>query len=106
CTGAWSITSSVLGDGAHTITATATDAAGNPSDASTGLTVTIETASPDSSISFPADGGSYNAAGWTGSIIGTAADVGAADLWKVGVSIEDNTAGLWWSGSAFDSAGE
>ncbi|MEJ6024387.1 Ig-like domain-containing protein, partial [Ramlibacter sp. PS4R-6] len=42
--GNWSITVSTLGDGAHTITAKATDAAGNTSAASTGLAVTIDTA--------------------------------------------------------------
>jgi hypothetical protein len=41
--GVWSITTSVLSQAAHTITATATDAAGNASAASTGLSVTIDT---------------------------------------------------------------
>ncbi|MBS0333849.1 MAG: hypothetical protein JSS35_13865, partial [Proteobacteria bacterium] len=40
--GDWSITSSTLGLGAHTLTATATDLAGNVSAAGPGLTVTIE----------------------------------------------------------------
>ncbi|TWA58820.1 Ig-like protein group 3, partial [Azospirillum brasilense] len=41
--GAWSMTAASLGDGAHTLTATVTDAAGNTSTASTALTVTIDT---------------------------------------------------------------
>lgn len=41
--GAWSITSSLLSDGAHAITAQATDAAGNASISSGGLSVTIDT---------------------------------------------------------------
>ncbi|MDP3057336.1 MAG: Ig-like domain-containing protein [bacterium] len=41
--GAWSIISTLLVDGAHTITATATDAAGNTSGASESLSVTIDT---------------------------------------------------------------
>ncbi|MEY2477919.1 MAG: hypothetical protein QOG87_3234 [Actinomycetota bacterium] len=41
--GNWSITTSVLSAGAHTITATATDPAGNASAASAGLTITIDT---------------------------------------------------------------
>ncbi|WP_170295742.1 Ig-like domain-containing protein [Azospirillum brasilense] len=41
--GAWSITSASLSDGAHTLSATVTDAAGNSSTASTALTVTIDT---------------------------------------------------------------
>ncbi|WP_246213094.1 Ig-like domain-containing protein [Azospirillum brasilense] len=41
--GAWSITAASLSDGAHTLSATVTDAAGNTSSASTALTVTIDT---------------------------------------------------------------
>ena len=41
--GNWSITSSVLSDGAHTLTAKATDAVGNISAASVGLALTIDT---------------------------------------------------------------
>src|SRR5206468_4241464 len=44
--GSWSIASSALGSGSHTITAKATDAAGNTSAASGGLSVTIDTAAP------------------------------------------------------------
>jgi hypothetical protein len=40
--GAWSITSSVLSAGAHTLTTKATDTAGNVSDASSSLSVTID----------------------------------------------------------------
>ena len=41
--GNWSITSSTLGDGGHTLTAKQTDMAGNVSAASAGLVVTIDT---------------------------------------------------------------
>ncbi|HEX2178587.1 MAG TPA: Ig-like domain-containing protein [Actinomycetota bacterium] len=44
--GSYNIQVTKLADGQHTITATATDAAGNLSAASTGLTVTIDTAAP------------------------------------------------------------
>jgi len=44
--GAWSITASTLGDGAHTLTVKQTDPAGNVSAASTGLALTIDTAAP------------------------------------------------------------
>lgn len=44
--GNWSITSAPLANGSYTITATATDAAGNTSGASGGLTVTIDTTMP------------------------------------------------------------
>jgi VCBS repeat-containing protein len=44
--GLWSITTSVLAKGDHTVTATATDAVGNVGVASAGLTVTIDTTPP------------------------------------------------------------
>ena len=47
--GNWSITSSTLSEGAHTLTAKATDAAGNVSTASTGLALTIDTTAPTAS---------------------------------------------------------
>ena len=44
--GNWSITSSTLSSGTHTITAKVTDTAGNESIASAGLTITVDTAAP------------------------------------------------------------
>ena len=59
--GNWSITSSTLSTGSHTITAHAADAAGNTSSASSSLAVTIDTAGPTvSSVSVPTNG-SYKA---------------------------------------------
>ena len=52
--GAWSITSSALSIGSHTVTAKAADAAGNVSAVSPGLAITIEAASPPSPPSPPA----------------------------------------------------
>ncbi|WP_299590008.1 cadherin-like beta sandwich domain-containing protein [Mucilaginibacter sp.] len=48
--GNWSIVSSILSAGAHTITAKATDAAGNTGPASSGLAVTIDITSPTVNI--------------------------------------------------------
>src|SRR6476646_2235996 len=45
-TGAWSYTTAVLQNGGHSLTATATDAAGNTGAASTALNVTIDTTAP------------------------------------------------------------
>jgi hypothetical protein len=62
--GAWTYTTAALSNGAHTLTATATDAAGNASPASAALAVTIDTtaptvgqvaASPNNIIAFPGD---------------------------------------------------
>jgi hypothetical protein len=44
--GNWSITSSTLSSGSHTITAKVTDAAGNVSSASAGLAITIDAVAP------------------------------------------------------------
>ncbi len=55
--GNWSITVSALAEGMHTITAKATDASGNISTPSAGLTVTIDTTQPYiNSVSVPANG--------------------------------------------------
>ncbi len=48
--GNWSITSAALSEGAHTITAKATDAAGNSSTVSSGLSVTIDTSAPTQTV--------------------------------------------------------
>ena len=57
--GAWSYTTAALSDGAHNLTATATDAASNTSAASAALTVTIDTTAPvaPSIASFSTDSG-------------------------------------------------
>lgn len=52
--GVWSITSSALSSGSHTVTATATDPAGNVSAAGSGLAITIDTTAPTLSISSSA----------------------------------------------------
>ncbi len=44
--GAWSYTTSALTNGTHSLTATATDAAGNTGAASTAMSVTVDTAAP------------------------------------------------------------
>ena len=44
--GAWSYTTAALANGAHSLTATATDAAGNTGAASTALSVTVDTVAP------------------------------------------------------------
>ena len=53
--GNWTITSSALSAGTHTLTTKVTDAAGNVSLASSGLTITIDTAGPILSSSSPVD---------------------------------------------------
>ena len=57
--GAFTITTSVLGEGAHTLTARATDAAGNQGASSTAFHVTIDTVAPvaPSITAFSVDSG-------------------------------------------------
>ena len=57
--GAWSYTTAALANGAHSLTATATDAAGNTGVASAALAVTIDTAAPvaPTIASFSTDSG-------------------------------------------------
>ena len=58
-TGAWSYTTAVLPNGGHSLTATATDAAGNTGVASSALNVTIDTTAPTipTITSFSTDSG-------------------------------------------------
>ena len=57
--GAWSYTTATLANGSHSLTATATDAAGNTSAASAALSVTVDTAPPSAPAiaSFSTDSG-------------------------------------------------
>ena len=48
--GNWSVATSTLSEGSHTITVKATDAAGNVSVASSGLSITIDTTAPTNTI--------------------------------------------------------
>jgi hypothetical protein len=48
--GAWSFTTGALSSGGHTLTAQATDVAGNVGAASAGLAITIDTAAPSSTV--------------------------------------------------------
>src|SRR5207244_2175337 len=54
------------------------------------VTFTYDTTPPTSSISFPASGAFYNAAGWSGGISGSASgpNANASGLSSVGVSIQ------------------
>jgi hypothetical protein len=58
--GGWSFTSGTLGSGSHTITAVASDTAGNTSDASGALSITIDNVAPaTTSVAVPSNGTYY-----------------------------------------------
>ena len=81
--GAWSIASSTLGAGAHTLRASATDAAGNVSALSSGLAVTIDTTAP------------------TVAITGSVATLKAGETATITFTFsEDPGAGFAWDGSS------
>ena len=80
-----------------TADATPADAAGNIPAATT-LTFTDDSTAPSRAFTSPA-AGSYNAAGWGGSITGSASD-GGADLLRVEVAIQQG-AGNYYDGSSF-----
>jgi hypothetical protein len=62
---------------------------------------------PSSTITFPAQGGSYNATGWTGTIAGTASFATGTTSRAVNVSVKRNgTTNKYWNGTAFTSSSE
>ena len=104
--GNYSITTSVLPDGTHAVTARATDTAGNPSVSSGALTIKIDTVAPDSTILFPA-AATYDALTWnagcatafTGDVCGSASDSGPAAMSLVQIALR-NASGQYWNGTA------
>lgn len=101
-----------LGDGSHTFSVRATDAAGNLSAAAT-HTWTVDTGIPSISVTFPSASRAYNdttyAAGCgtpaIGDLCGTASDP-QGNLAGVAVSIQRISTGLFWNGTGFTSAAE
>ena len=94
-----------------TVNCSATDTRGNTGNGSFTVTV-VDTTSPSSTITFPADGYWYNESLWDagcggggGDVCGNANDTGAG-LQEVRISIRQVSSGLYWGGSAFDSATE
>ncbi len=75
-----------------------TDAVGNTGAAGT-LTFTNDSTAPTHAFTSPAAAGNYNAAGWSGSITGSASD-GGADLLRVDVAIQQGS-GNYYDGNSF-----
>ena len=93
-------------DGVHSISYYASDNASNEESPHNTATVKIDTSQPNSAITFPTDGTTYSASGWSSgcssSICGTAADAPATNAFnanssgvnKVEVSIQYG--GMYW----------
>ncbi len=79
----WTFTASALPDGPHTITAKATDNAGNP--AETSISITVDTALPSIAITSPSNNAFLNTSIVT--VSGTASKTGSG-LQKVEVSVD------------------
>ena len=83
----------------------AIDAATNGNTVATQLAWIYDATAPTASITFPANGGLYNAASWTDLLSGTASDTGGAGLSQVKYSVQQG-AGDYWNGASFASASE
>ena len=104
--GAWSVTTSTLGAGSHTLTATATDAAGNTGVLSAGRTVIIDTAAPTASVArSDLIAPSGTSATFTVTYDGTGAGIDPASIATGNVTVTGpgNTS-LTVTGASWDSA--
>ena len=111
--GQWSFTSQILGDGGHSLTATASDAAGNVSAASGALSVVIDTVAPAPStppdLAAASDTGSSStdniASDPTPSFTGTAEAGSTVRLYdgvtEIGSAVADG--GGTWTITSFDA---
>lgn len=79
--GAWTITPSTpLSDGVHSLTAVATDAAGNSGPASTVFTVTVDTIPPAQPTLNPSNGGTLTGTAEAGAIVRIDTGAGTVDV--------------------------
>lgn len=94
-----------LSDGSHTFAVEAVTGRDSVS-APTSYTWEVDTTGPRVTLTFPADGRAYDAAGWSAGctppgICGSAAD--PQGVQSVAVAVYQRSSGLYWNGSAFIS---
>ncbi|MFC4170476.1 Ig-like domain-containing protein [Microvirga sp. GCM10011540] len=105
--GSWSVAANALSEGAHTITARATDLAGNTSAASSDVTVTIDRTAPATvvaSAAFSADTGASSTDMVTSSAVQTVSGMLSANLTageRVEVSLDN---GATWGVATADGS--
>jgi hypothetical protein len=106
-----------LADGSHTFQVRAIDKVGNTDPTPASFTWLVDTAGPNSAITFPSAGGSYAATTWdsgcgtaSGDFCGTASDPGSSPsgVQSVKVSIQRASDGKYWDSStnSFSSTSE
>lgn len=97
----WSYQLARPADGGYTVQARTIDNQNNTGTAANS-TFSIDATAPNApSITFPSSGGDYNAAGWTGTLAGTASDnTGGSGIARTEVAIS-NVAGQYWNGVTF-----
>ncbi|MGO9855019.1 MAG: beta strand repeat-containing protein [Acidimicrobiales bacterium] len=102
------ITYSGLSNATHTFGVEASLGSG-PASSAASYSWLVHTTAPTITLTFPASGGWYNAAGWaagcpTVGVCGTASDpVGVA---SVGVAVLQQSSGKYWNGSSFSSSSQ
>ena len=81
----------------YTVTASATDSAGNNSTSNPTATFNYDNTAPTVAVSSPVNGTTYGSGtAWPGSLTATAsANAGGADITGVGVSIQQGSGGCW-----------
>jgi hypothetical protein len=101
--GSVSFAAGALPDGQLTVTATEPLSTGKPPSVS----FFMDTRPPTATITFPSDGGSYDASNWgcgaEGGFCGSVGDPSPSSGASAQVALR-NAAGLWWNGSAFVSS--
>ena len=89
--GSYSITTTALGQGGHTLTAKATDAAGNQGGASTAFHVTIDTTAPNAAVAITTVSGSSSPTSTAMTVSGTNGNFATGE--KVQISVD----GVTWT---------
>jgi hypothetical protein len=97
-----------LAGGSHTFAVRAKTSSGDLSSA-TSYTWLVDLQGPSATVLVPADGGTYNASGWSTACVGVTGVCGIATdpsgVSSVAISLRQSS-GNWWGGSSFDKTSE
>ena len=104
--GTWNLTlpaSDLTSGDTYTVTAQATDTAGNTNTATS--TFTYSATAPTVAVAYPVNSTTYGA-NWSGTLSGSASAANGASISSVSVAAEDITSGKWWNGTSFSAGSE